>query len=202
MSNNNNDVNFSDPSVPYEGPTLAQNMQELLDGFKEMFDHLREAHPEEDPTAALADFDLMAATIRNLLKLGIEDTPPAWEAVLGGFLLGIGVLVNVGPAIYVQLFQGRSAVQIPELLAYQFVVARDGYTCQLRIPGVCTTSSVPLHAHHTHGTSTGMDPAHIVTACGSCNLHVGKPKGDPPPAEVPSWVKEALDGRGDREPGP
>jgi hypothetical protein len=65
----------------------------------------------------------MAATIRNLLKLGIEDTPPAWEAVLGGFLLGIGVLVNAGPAIYVQLFEGRSAVQIPELLAYQFALA-------------------------------------------------------------------------------
>jgi hypothetical protein len=52
------------------------------------------------------------------------------------------------------------------------VLARDGYRCQLRIPGVCTT--VAHHAHHTLGKAvTGDNPEHMVASCEACNLHVG-----------------------------
>lgn len=56
------------------------------------------------------------------------------------------------------------------------VLARDGYLCQLQLPG-CTTTA-PLqggHVHHTRGHSTGDDPAHLVASCRNCNLHVGDP---------------------------
>ncbi|SCF22699.1 HNH endonuclease [Micromonospora mirobrigensis] len=64
------------------------------------------------------------------------------------------------------------------------VLARDGYTCQLRLPGVCTTQA--NHAHHTHGRGvTGDDPRYIVAACEACNLAVGDPtKNDDPPNEA------------------
>jgi hypothetical protein len=55
------------------------------------------------------------------------------------------------------------------------VLNRDGWQCKLRIPGVCTGRA--SHAHHVYGRAiTGDDPAFIVAACPSCNLHVGDPQ--------------------------
>lgn len=65
------------------------------------------------------------------------------------------------------------------------VLARDGYLCQVRRPDVCTT--IATHAHHTIGRSiTGDDPAHIVAACGPCNLAVGDPTAQPDPPHRPA----------------
>ncbi len=61
------------------------------------------------------------------------------------------------------------------------VLARDGYKCKLRIPGVCI-GAAPLHAtgdtpaghcHHVNGKANG-DGA-LATACAPCNMHVGDP---------------------------
>jgi 5-methylcytosine-specific restriction endonuclease McrA len=69
----------------------------------------------------------------------------------------------------------------------RLVLARDGYQCQLRLPG-CTITA-PLkggHVHHTHGRSiTGDDPAHLVAACAHCNLTTGDPTRAPDPAPRP-----------------
>lgn len=69
------------------------------------------------------------------------------------------------------------------------VLQRDGYQCQLQIPGVCTTRAT--HVHHTKGRAiTGDDPAHLVAACAPCNLQVGDPttrRHDPPPRPTSKW---------------
>lgn len=65
------------------------------------------------------------------------------------------------------------------------VLARDSYTCQVRRPGVCTTTAT--HVHHTVGRSiTGDDPAYLVAACAPCNLAVGDPTTQPDPEPRPS----------------
>jgi len=68
------------------------------------------------------------------------------------------------------------------------VLARDGYRCQLRLPGKCT--SVATCAHHTKGKGvTGDDPRYLVAACDPCNLAVGDPtrRTDPPAQPVTRW---------------
>lgn len=75
------------------------------------------------------------------------------------------------------------------------VLARDGYLCQLRIPGVCTVGA-PLaggHVHHLHGKGACRGcsadlPSHLVATCKACNLHVGEPPAaDPPNRSVTKW---------------
>jgi 5-methylcytosine-specific restriction endonuclease McrA len=69
-----------------------------------------------------------------------------------------------------------------------FVLARDAYLCQLRLPG-CTVRA-PLdggHAHHTRGKAHGDDPRYIVAACESCNLAAGEPAPDPQPIPRTTW---------------
>ncbi|MHA6626900.1 HNH endonuclease [Pseudonocardia sichuanensis] len=66
------------------------------------------------------------------------------------------------------------------------VLERDGYRCQLRIPGICTT--VATQAHHTLGKAvTGDEPAHMVASCQACNLKVGDPQTLDPPPRVRQW---------------
>lgn len=69
------------------------------------------------------------------------------------------------------------------------VLARDGHTCQLKLPEVCTTTATCVH--HTRGRSvTGDDPKHLVAACAPCNLSVGDPTRrahDPEPTPRSSW---------------
>lgn len=73
----------------------------------------------------------------------------------------------------------------------EFVLARDGYQCQLQLPG-CTVAA-PVrggHVHHTLGREvTGDDPAHMVASCRSCNLKAGDPtkQPDPPPRPMTRW---------------
>lgn len=74
-----------------------------------------------------------------------------------------------------------------------YVLQRDGYRCQLRLPG-CTiraelSGAHRGHAHHTVGREiTGDDPAHIVAACESCNLAVGDPRRfNPRPTPRTRW---------------
>lgn len=69
------------------------------------------------------------------------------------------------------------------------ILARDAYTCQLRIPDVCTQRAT--HVHHVTGrATTGDDPAHLMATCAPCNLHVGDPtarRHDPTPTPRSSW---------------
>ena len=65
-----------------------------------------------------------------------------------------------------------------------WVLARDGYRCRLRVPGVCTGRATCVH--HTLGKRvTGDDPRYLVAACTQCNLKVGDPARSPDPAPRP-----------------
>lgn len=66
------------------------------------------------------------------------------------------------------------------------VLARDGWRCQIQLPGCTTLAS---QAHHTLGkTVTGDDPAHMVAACHHCNNKVGDPRRtDPVPSSRTRW---------------
>lgn len=70
-----------------------------------------------------------------------------------------------------------------------WVLARDGFTCQLRLDGC--TGSRELEVHHTLGAQASgivCDPQHLVTACRTCNRSVGNPaKTDPPPRKSTRW---------------
>lgn len=77
------------------------------------------------------------------------------------------------------------------------VLARDGYRCQVALPGTWTTRDgqvrrclgVATHAHHLRGKRYGDDPRYIVAACEPCNLRVGDPTKtpDPPPQPRTQW---------------
>jgi hypothetical protein len=68
-----------------------------------------------------------------------------------------------------------------------FVLARDGYVCQVRIPGVCTQRATCVH--HVYGrAATGDDERYLVASCSGCNLTIGDPaKHDPKPSPHSSW---------------
>lgn len=76
------------------------------------------------------------------------------------------------------------------------VLSRDGYLCQLKVRGVCTTYAPMMggHAHHLHGKASGCAgcaadlPSHIVASCRACNLATGEPAAaDPPNRSVTQW---------------
>ena len=55
------------------------------------------------------------------------------------------------------------------------VLARDGYVCQLRLPGVCTIHATCVH--HTIGKAvSGDDPRYLVASCQPCNGRIGDPQ--------------------------
>lgn len=66
------------------------------------------------------------------------------------------------------------------------VLARDGYTCRLKLPG-CTT--VANHVHHTLGKEYGDDPAFLIASCAHCNTSYGSPlkRRDPAPRPSTRW---------------
>lgn len=66
-----------------------------------------------------------------------------------------------------------------------YVLERDAYVCQLRIPDTCTHTAT--QAHHTRDRNVyGDDPAHIIATCAPCNIRVGNPTiTDPDPN--PTW---------------
>jgi hypothetical protein len=61
---------------------------------------------------------------------------------------------------------------------------RDGHTCQLRIPGVCT--EVADQVHHVIGKGISELDADLVASCQACNLKIGQPNSDPP-HKVTTW---------------
>ncbi len=68
------------------------------------------------------------------------------------------------------------------------VLARAKGLCRLRIKGVCTVNAT--HVHHTLGRSvSGDDINYLVSACASCNLHIGDPtkSADPKPTPITKW---------------
>lgn len=66
------------------------------------------------------------------------------------------------------------------------VLARDGYRCQLGLPG-CTGKATEVH-HKQGREATGDDPEHLVAACQNCNLKVGDPRRhDPKPDPRRQW---------------
>ena len=72
------------------------------------------------------------------------------------------------------------------------VLARDGHTCKVNLPGVCVQRSDPMHVHHTLGKKvTGDDARYLVAACAPCNLTLGDPSkgggGDPPAVPITRW---------------
>jgi hypothetical protein len=69
------------------------------------------------------------------------------------------------------------------------VLLRDGWTCQLRLPGVCVGRSEPMHVHHTRGKQFGDDPAYLLASCEPCNLALGDPTklADRPNEAVTKW---------------
>jgi 5-methylcytosine-specific restriction endonuclease McrA len=81
-------------------------------------------------------------------------------------------------------WQGGSTAAWRRTRAY--VLARDGYRCQLKLDG-CTT--VANHAHHTQDRAlVGDNPAHLVASCERCNLKAGEPgRHDPAPTPRTRW---------------
>lgn len=85
------------------------------------------------------------------------------------------------------------------------VLARDGYRCRAHTDGWCAkanrttehtctgraeqTGEHAGHVHHTRGKAFGDNPAHLVAACQTCNLHIGNPDNgiDPQPRPRTRW---------------
>jgi len=67
------------------------------------------------------------------------------------------------------------------------VLVRDGYLCQLRLPGVCTTQADCVH--HTRGKALGDDPRWLLASCTPCNLRIGDPTklSRPQPKRMTQW---------------
>lgn len=65
------------------------------------------------------------------------------------------------------------------------VLARDGYRCQVKLPGVCTSHAT--HVHHTRGKWMGDDPAYLVASCADCNLKLGDVTRGNPASETVKW---------------
>lgn len=66
------------------------------------------------------------------------------------------------------------------------VLARDGYRCQLQLPG-CTSKATEVH-HTAPREVAGDDPAHLLAACSGCNKRAGDPRRtDPKPRPRTRW---------------
>lgn len=67
------------------------------------------------------------------------------------------------------------------------VLIRDGYQCQIALPGVCTGTATQVH--HTVGRSvSGDDPRYLVASCRDCNLKRGDPtKHSFKPRKMTRW---------------
>jgi len=72
----------------------------------------------------------------------------------------------------------------------EFVLARDGWACQIKKAGICVGRADCVH--HTKGRAvTRDDPRFMVAACTPCNLNVGDPTRaatyDPPGRAATAW---------------
>ena len=69
-----------------------------------------------------------------------------------------------------------------------FILNRDKYRCQIRIPDVCTTVATDVHHIYGRKVTGDKDMTKLQAACHECNLKIGDPsRGDPPPAPRGWW---------------
>lgn len=78
-----------------------------------------------------------------------------------------------------------------------FVLERDGYACQIKLPGTWIDGKGRVQrcrgladcVHHTRGRATGHDPRYLQAACTPCNLKIGDPNAvpDPQPRPMTRW---------------
>lgn len=68
----------------------------------------------------------------------------------------------------------------------EYVLIRDNYRCQLRLPGTCLSTATEVH-HTVAREVAGDDPNLLVSACGPCNRKVGDPRRHNPQPKVPDW---------------
>lgn len=54
------------------------------------------------------------------------------------------------------------------------VLARDGGTCRVRIPGICLGTATCVH-HILGRAVTGDDPRYLLASCQPCNRRIGEP---------------------------
>jgi 5-methylcytosine-specific restriction endonuclease McrA len=67
------------------------------------------------------------------------------------------------------------------------VLARDGYRCQIRTPGICTTIATTYdHVVDRAVAGDGLDNGRA--ACGPCNFSRGKPGREDPEPRPGGWV--------------
>lgn len=78
------------------------------------------------------------------------------------------------------------------------ILARDGFECQIRIPGEWTTRKgevrkclgTATQVHHTLGRGvTGDDSRYLIASCAPCNLAIGDPakRSEPEPLPWDEW---------------
>lgn len=68
----------------------------------------------------------------------------------------------------------------------EYVLIRDGYVCQVGMPGVCTGKADC--AHHIYGREAyGDDPKYIVASCTACNSRIDPAKDNPKPKQMTEW---------------
>lgn len=65
------------------------------------------------------------------------------------------------------------------------VLLRDGYRCQLQIPGICTTTATQVH-HLLGRDISGDDPRYLAASCAPCNQKAGHPPTSKP-KRVSNW---------------
>ena len=79
----------------------------------------------------------------------------------------------------------------------RYVLARDGWECQIRLPGTWVTQKGQerrclgraTSVHHTKGWRiTGDDPQYLVAACMPCNQKVGDPSKGVDPEPLPFFM--------------
>lgn len=57
------------------------------------------------------------------------------------------------------------------------ILQRDGNTCRIRLPGICTENADQVH--HVLGKGVSEADDDLVAACLPCNVRLGKPDTDP-----------------------
>lgn len=70
------------------------------------------------------------------------------------------------------------------------VLARDAYSCRLKVPGVCTIEATCVH-HVLGRKASGDDERYLIASCEPCNLSTGDPtrpdRADPDPTPLTRW---------------
>lgn len=65
------------------------------------------------------------------------------------------------------------------------VLHRDGYRCQIRLPGCTTVATTADHVAPRETGGDGLD--NLRAACMGCNVRRGDPKKQDPPSRALGW---------------